>query len=526
MAKDGGLLGRLRGGRDDASGPIWIAEIDAAHRADFSRLKRELRVLESAQDDGRRNAPPSTDTELSAAERRIVGRITAGLRELNAYLAAAMGEAAAAAQRRAPEALDAAQARAEVDSRIANVLAERRTDLVALREQERETLRDLNYFRRRHELHRSAVYRESTLLFFAVLVGVFVVESFANAFLLRRISEQGWVGGVALAAVISLVNIGLGVIGGGVGWRLASHRFPLQRTVGWTVSGLALVLAFFWNLFAAHFREVAELAVDTGAAPTLAGHAVDALAHIRAHGLFGLTTLFSWGLFALGLLVHLAASREAWDDMADRYWDYRRYDRAYRTARMDYEDTLAEAKAAAGEEAQAILAELEQRFGPQLQERDRLSALAELGARRLGEARDAQAEWLRQGDAVLKAYRDENAQVRTGRAPAYFDRYPDPQVYMSGAGAGAEPAPSAEADVDASRRAAERAQAQVQAVSDGAARVQADNASALASLRAYLTDSLNRLQERIDALMEGVNREADANLAMRVSAPVEVEGGA
>jgi hypothetical protein len=294
MAKGGaGLMGRLRGERSEG-GALWIPELGSEERADFARLQRELRVLEGAQDDGRRNQPPSYAAAPAGAELQIVGRVAQGLRDVNAALASALGQAAADAARRVPEELTPEHARAEIDSRIGHVLAERRTDLVALREEELETQRDLNYFRRRHGLHRAASYRESTLLPFAILVGAFVLESFANAFLLRRISEQGWVGGVVLAAVISLVNISLGVFGGGVGWRLVGHRFAPQKAIGWGVSVGAILLAFFWNIYAAHFREVAEQAVDTGTTATLAGHAVDALAHIKAHGILGLTSLFSW----------------------------------------------------------------------------------------------------------------------------------------------------------------------------------------------------------------------------------------
>ncbi len=513
MAKSGaGLMGRLRGEAGREGGALWIPELGTDQRADFGRLRRELRVLETAQDDGRRNQPLTAASAPTGAELQIIGRIAQGLRDVNAFLASALGEASAQGARRVPGELTPEHARAEIDSRIGHVLSERRTDLVALREEELETQRDLNYFRRRHELHRAASYRESTLLPFAILVGAFVLESFANAFLLRRISEQGWVGGVVLAAVISLVNISLGVFGGGVGWRLVGHRFPLQKAVGWTVSVAAVVLAFFWNIYAAHFREVAEQAVNTGTTATLAGHAVDALADIKAHGILGLTSLFSWGLFALGLLVHLAASREAWDDMADRYWDYRRYDRAYRTARLDYEDTVADAKAAAMEASREVLAGLEATYAPHTQDRDRLLALAELAQRRLAEGRDAEAEWVRQGGALIKAYRDENSQVRSDPAPAYFARHVEADAYRHGI-AGAVPAAAAE--LEASRANAERAEVQIRRDAEAAARIHAANQSALAGLKAYVTEAADGLQARIDGLKTAVDREADANLNRR-----------
>jgi hypothetical protein len=168
------------------------------------------------------------------------------------------------------------------------------------------------------------------------------------------------------------------------------------------------------------------------------------------------------------------------------------------------------------------LSDLEARFTPQTQERDRLNAAAELATRRLSEGRDAEAEWLRQGDALLEAYRDENAHVRTDRPPSYFTRYPDPDVYRHGVAGEATAIP----DADASRRAAERAQAQLQASALAAAQVQADNAAGLGALRSYVTESINGLQARIDGLKQVIDREADANLARRTPELAEPARGA
>ena len=201
--------------------------------------------------------------------------------------------------------------------------------------------------------------------------------------------------------------------------------------------------------------------------------------------------------------------------MADRYWDYRRYDRAYRTARLDYEDTVADAKAAAVEASREVLSELEGAYAPHTQDRDRLLALAELAQRRLAEGRDAEAEWVRQGGALIKAYRDENAQVRSDPAPDYFALHVEPDTYRHGI-AGAVPAAAAE--LEASRGNAERAEVQIRRDAAAAARIHAANQSALAGLKAYVTEAADGLQARIDGLKTAVDREADANLNRR--APV------
>jgi hypothetical protein len=182
---------------------------------------------------------------------------------------------------------------------------------------------------------------------------------------------------------------------------------------------------------------------------------------------------------------------------------------------MDYEDTVADAKVQAVEAGREVLSELEGAYAPHTQDRDRLLALAELAQRRLVEGRDAQAEWVRQGGALVKAYRDENAQVRSDPAPAYFARALPADAFRHGL-AGAVPAAAAE--LEASRANAERAEAQIRAYADQAARIHAANVQALSGLKAYATEAADSLQARIDGLKASVDREADANLNRR--APV------
>jgi hypothetical protein len=339
-----------------------------------------------------------------------------------------------------------------------------------------------------------------------------VLESFANAFLLRRIAEQGLIGGVVLAALISAVNVALGVIAGGVGWRLVGHKFPPQRILGlFTLIG-AHAAALLWNLFVAHFREVAEAAVAAGT-PDIGGYAVDTLGHIRERGWLGLTSLLSWGLFAVGLAVHLFVAREAWDDMADRYWDYKRYDQTYRRARADYEDSVADAKAAALDDARAVLNELEAAHQRHSGGREDIAALAELAERRLTEGRDAEAEWVRTGAALLRAYRDENRLVRTDPAPAWFADQPTADDFRN---------PALDAEAEVSRRASQDAVASLHKLVADAQKLQDYNGDVLGRLNARLSEQVAGLLERIDALKATIDTEAERNLAGLSTGPVPI----
>lgn len=506
-------LGRLLSGLTGSRGAnVDIPEIDPALRPDPERLKRELDVLEAARADGRTNAPPTVSRGFNEAQTRVVNRVADGLARLHRSTAERLGEALIDAGRRLPRTLDETVAASAMDARIASVLHDRRSGLVELREAELETRRNLSYFRRRHGLNRAANYRESGLLFFAVILGSLVLESFANAFLLRRIAEQGLLGGVVLAALISAVNVSLGVIAGGVGWRLVGHRFPPQRILGLFTLILAHSGALLWNLFVAHFREVAEAAVATGD-PGIGGYTVDTLRHIREHGWFGLSSLLSWGLFAVGLAIHLFVSREAWDDMADRYWDYKRYDQTYRRARGDYEDAVADAKAAALDDARAVLNDLEATHERQGAGRAEIAAMAEIAERRLTEARDAESEWVRTGAGLLRSYRDENRLVRTDPAPAYFADAPTADNFHT---------PDLQAEAAQSRRASAEAVASLHKLVNDAQKLQDYNGDVLGRLNARLSEQVAGLLERIDALKATIDTEAEANLAGQGTAAVPI----
>ncbi|MBW3558210.1 MAG: hypothetical protein KY449_00365 [Proteobacteria bacterium] len=505
----GRLLSGLAGGRNAT---VDIPGIDPVLRPDAERLKRELDVLEAARADGRTNTPPTASRTLNEPQQRIVDRVAEGMARLNRATAERLGEALIDAGRRLPRTLDEAAAAAAMDARIASVLHDRRSGLVELREAELETRRNLSYFRRRHGLNRAANYRASSLLFFAVIIGSLVLESFANAFLLRRIAEQGLIGGVVLAALISAVNVALGVIAGGVGWRLVGHKFPPQRLLGLFTLILAHSGALLWNLFVAHFREVAEAAVAAGT-PDLGGYTVDTLRHIRQNGWFGLSGLLSWGLFAIGLTVHLFVSREAWDDMADRYWDYKRYDQTYRRARGDYEDAVADAKGAALDDARAVLNDLEDQHERQAAARAQIAEMAELAERRLQEARDAESEWVRTGAALLRAYRDENRLVRTDPAPAWFADQSVADDFRN---------PALDAEAEQSRRASAEAVASLHKLVSDAQKLQDFNGDVLGRLNARLSEQVAGLLERIDALKATIDSEAERNLAASTAAAAPI----
>ena len=126
----------------------------------------------------------------------------------------------------------------------------------------------------------------------------------------------------------------------------------------------------------------------------------------------GSTPCIRWALLVLGLGAHLLVSKESWDHLADRYFDYMKVDRRYQHARDAFTDAMAEVEDNTRAAMEDALAELDRAVAE--------SALAAAQARhvndqahqRHADVLDAEAEWVRQGASLLQAYREENLKVR------------------------------------------------------------------------------------------------------------------
>jgi hypothetical protein len=119
-----------------------------------------------------------------------------------------------------------------------------------------DAIASLRRFRGDHGV--SHVAREANLaswLFVALLV--LVIESLANAFLFARAMSQGFVGGVAVAAAISVVNIAIATLATYFGRNL-NHRRIYWKLFGLVAALIGIALCLGFNLGVAHLRDALE----------------------------------------------------------------------------------------------------------------------------------------------------------------------------------------------------------------------------------------------------------------------------
>ncbi|MFN3946205.1 MAG: hypothetical protein ACK4K7_14870 [Allosphingosinicella sp.] len=427
-------VGQFAGGsRWTKESRIWIPEISEEHRVRIDRLKKDMRLEERARTDAYLLQPASDDTVLNETQLDICNRVFAGILMLNQFLAEQMGAALDGARRRLPEKLREDDLRQRVSIEARTAFADHRGPLRQARRQQMEAGLNLRFFRNANNLTRTATYKESGVLVVGIILALLVIESAANGVLFRDIVRGGWLQGVQLALLVSILNVGFGVAAG-LCWSYAGHVLLLKRVIGWIGSVVLHGAALYWNLLVAHFREVAEAAARDPLYDFDPLALADAAAtQMTTNGWFGLSTIFAWALFGLGMLIHLFAAREGWDDIGDRYPDYAKYDRRAKQAEIDFENASVAMRADARAAAETVVREAQRLADQGRRDANAISDLLNLVGQREQEVRDSEREWVAGGTQLLRTYRDINQEVRgSNPAPAYFAVFPKPDDYRRG----------------------------------------------------------------------------------------------
>ena len=146
-----------------------------------------------------------------------------------------------------------------------DAVAEERPDLSRATREAQRAIGEVNRFRLEQGRNADADYPESRMWHWGILVALVVLESLINGLFFGANVEGGLLAGTSYAVLISVVNVGV------LGWVLAAmvrqiqHRDFRRRIGGIAGLGGVLLVAVFWNLFVAHYREA--LPYDYPAAP-------------------------------------------------------------------------------------------------------------------------------------------------------------------------------------------------------------------------------------------------------------------
>jgi hypothetical protein len=272
--------------------------------------------------------------------------------------------------------------------------------------------REYKWFRQSNKIQREAIYPESKLFNWSIIIAICFAEAAANSVLFAKGSDLGLLGGLLQALIVAALN---GIVMGGAMGYLAMRRRnlvdPLKRFSGYALAALILAINFTFNLAVGHYR--AELVIGS---LNPEKYAFDSL----LSNPLGLQDLEAWLLFFVGIAAFCVTSYEFYrlDDKYPGYGDVDRRLKENLANVNEHNKSLDnEARQITERAINKIDSEIEM-FHRYASEYSRLFPkmhLPALSARKVVEAHQAAYQTL------IHEYRDINGKVRGTRPCAYWE---------------------------------------------------------------------------------------------------------
>lgn len=161
---------------------------------------------------------------------------------------------------------------------------------------------ELKEFKEKHNLNRDASYPESWLWYYFILLSLVAIESIINGVMFQKGSASGYLGGVSIAVLISLINVVIGFLVGAFWGKLSWSIHQTRKIIGYIGFGLWGIFTVCFNLSVGHIRTLFE---EGGAAPNVDIWTQGFINFLNSP--FGLVDFFSWVLVIIGSLFALIA---------------------------------------------------------------------------------------------------------------------------------------------------------------------------------------------------------------------------
>ena len=161
---------------------------------------------------------------------------------------------------------------------------------------------EVNEFKAKNNLTRDASYPDSSIWHFFVLFGLVVIESIINGVMFQEGSRSGYLGGVSIAVLISLINVAAGFLVGAYWGKLSWSIHQTPKYVGYLGFGIWGIFTIWFNLLVGHIRTIYE----QGFSGSMAEVSAQGWINFQASP-FGLTDFFSWLLVLIGTLFAIIA---------------------------------------------------------------------------------------------------------------------------------------------------------------------------------------------------------------------------
>ncbi|MBY9067742.1 hypothetical protein K1X12_12590 [Hyphomonas sp. WL0036] len=318
-----------------ASFSISISNIfDRIGKKKFGFSVSRWRTKGWARKDAKQGIPPTHSVEPDGQELEIRTERDQQLTKVSNAVDSAVDDATKWVNKHTPQKLHRDKLENDVKAAIAGELADYRDSLQKAREELTESKSHYEDFRHEHGLKRNARVPLFFLKPIVILLALLLGETIINAFIFAGISPQGMIGGWLTALVISVINIIFGLVFGFAIIRYAMVWEGTPRYLLMFAGGLLILLAFLFNLYVAHFREVAEAAIlaDQAGEAILTRDRAPTLTSTWPHFIenpFNIGSVLGIGLLVIGLSIFGIAAYEGYCGFTDPYPGFGRVGKRY-----------------------------------------------------------------------------------------------------------------------------------------------------------------------------------------------------
>lgn len=222
------------------------------------------------------------------------------------------------------EPLESASLIQRIKGELMEKLGAYRRQLQETRDELADSMNAYTNFREENGLKRHAEVPLFFLKPFVILLALLLGETIANSFIFAGISPQGIIGGWVTAVMVSVINILMGLVFGLLIIRYAVIYDDWRRKALVGAGAVLVLLSVFFNLYVAHFREVAEAAIlaDEAGAIELSRAAAPQFSDAWPHFLqnpVNLGSVLGIALFVIGLCIFAYATYEGYKGFTDPY---------------------------------------------------------------------------------------------------------------------------------------------------------------------------------------------------------------
>jgi hypothetical protein len=403
--------------------------------------RRTLDIDQKAADAARHDNPKTLSAALDVTESEICAHFVALARQRRESCEESL--ARLQLDRKATAAnIDVEQARdsfarllTPVEPSLEKLRSDHSTALYQAKENEARALKHLRWFQKKHGLHhRAASYPQSQLYHFAIVAALALVEWVSLAAFYAEGSDFGLLGGVLIAMTLSIINVSLAILSGGL-LRYVNHRSPRRKALALTAVAFLYTCFLLVTLAAAHYRVAtndigqSQPGVSAQSTNPLPPHVISDLDQWRAARLawrrfagnpVGFEDVFSWILVVLAVIFGIFASYKGFR-FDDPYPGYGELDRELDARRTTYEAAKAEYCGLVDQVFDRILDEQAHLLS------DAKSSI-EYYQQLISRSDDQRRTFVHDADEiqdacniVLKRYRQTNVRVRVSPAPFYFN---------------------------------------------------------------------------------------------------------